>query len=97
MENVELIRMAVGVVSVPTIVALIQLFKRIITGLPSQVWLATSFILGVASQMLMAYALDAPVDFLGWLIHIGAGIVSGLAASKAYDEAKAYVERRNGG
>ena len=83
MENASAV---VGVFSIPVIVGLIQLFKRIIVGLPSRVWLATSFILGVASQMLMAYAINAPVDFLGWLLLVGAGAVSGLAASKAYDE-----------
>ena len=82
MENVA----TVGLLSVPSIILLIQVFKKIIPGLPSQAWLATSFVLGVASQMLSAVALEVPVDFAGWLGLIGAGLVNGLAASKAYDE-----------
>ena len=75
----------VGVLSVPTIVAFIQFLKKV-TGLTGNVWLLTSFILGVASQALAAVAAGSPVDLGGWLALVGIGVVGGLAASKAYDE-----------
>ena len=82
MEN----SVAVGFLSVPSIILLIELFKRIVPGLSGRVWLTTSFVFGVAAQVLSAVALELPVDFAGWLTLVGLGLVNGLAASKAYDE-----------
>ena len=75
----------VGVLSVPTIVAFIQFLKKV-TGLTGNVWLLTSFILGVVSQALAAVAVSPPAGLGGWLALVGIGVVGGLAASKAYDE-----------
>ena len=82
MENAAV----VGALSVPVIVLLVQMFKKVIPGLPGQAWLATSFILGMASQMFAAGATSAPTDYAGWVNLVFAGLVSGAAASKAYDE-----------
>lgn len=76
---------AVGFLSVPVIVALIQFLKRVIP-LSGNVWLITSFALGVTAQVLSNLAVGLPVDMVGWLALIGIGVVGGLAASKAYDE-----------
>ena len=75
-----------GFISVPSIVLLIELFKRIVPGLDSRVWLTTSFVFGVAVPILTSMALELPVDLAGWLTLVGLGLVNGLAASKAYDE-----------
>jgi len=82
MQNV----IAVGFVSVANIVLFIQLMKRLVPGLSGKVWLATSFVLGVVAQVLSALASSPPVDFSEVLTLVGAGLVAGLAAAKAYDE-----------
>jgi len=72
-------------ISIPTIIGLIELMKRIF-GLPSKVCLGTSFVLGVFVKILAAIAIQMPIDWKGWVTIVGLGLVNGLAASKAFDE-----------
>ena len=75
-----------GFISVPSIVLLIELFKRIVPGLSGRVWLATSFLFGLIVPILSSLALEIPLEPSGWLTLVGLGLTNGLAASKAYDE-----------
>ena len=72
-------------ISIPTIIGLIELGKRLF-GLPSKVCLGASFAFGVAIKICAAIALGIPNDFAGWFALVGLGLVNGLAASKAWDE-----------
>lgn len=78
-------------VSVPTILSLIQFLKRIFDRAPGKVWFASSFLMGISALIITGLATVPPVDLLSWLGLVGKGLLSGLAASKAYDEWKARI------
>jgi len=89
-----------GVVLIPLIVGLIQLFKRFVPKAPGNVWLALSFVLGVAGQFIV-YVIANGGEFAAvgswtlatWAACVVTGLAFGLAASKAYDEAAAADSR----
>lgn len=85
-----------GVVLIPVIVGLIQLFKRFAPNAPDNVWLALSFVFGVAGQFIVyvianggAFSSIPGWDLATWAAAVVTGLAFGLAASKAYDEVKA--------
>ena len=85
-----------GVVLIPVIVGLIQLFKRFFANAPGNLWLALSFVFGLIGQFIVYVIANGGTfaSVLDWSLAIWAaavvsGLAFGLAASKAYDEAAA--------
>jgi len=90
----------VGIFSIPVILILIEIFKRIFTSAPGWVWLVCALLLGAISQVLgKIAAVGPPISFADWVTLIGAGVTFGAATSKAYDETlkKIRAKRSNGG
>jgi len=82
---------AIGDVALlPFIVGLIQFIKRFFPKAPGNVWLFTSFLLGVVGEsVVFVIANGAGVkvwDTSTWAMIVVYGLAFGLAASKAYDE-----------
>jgi len=85
-----------GVVLIPIIVGLIQLLKRFFPTAPGNLWLALSFLFGLAGQFVVyvianggSFASIADWTLALWAACVVTGLAFGLAASKAYDESSA--------
>lgn len=76
-----------GVLLIPLVITLIQFAKQIVPDAPGNLWLGAALLFGVAGQV-AAYIADhgVPSDFNGLLALCVWGLVTGLAAAKAYDE-----------
>lgn len=73
--------------AIGVIIPLVQLLKQL-TDLSGRVWLLVSFGLGILSQVAIDIILYDQVggSVTDWIILLGAGLITGLAASKTYDE-----------
>lgn len=79
-----------GVVLLPLIVGLIEFLKRFVPAAPGNVWLAASFVLGVAGQILVFLighgGTCAGWNLETWALAVVMGLATGLATGKLYDE-----------
>jgi hypothetical protein len=82
-----------GIVLIPLIVSLIQLFKRFAPNAPSNLWLALSFVFAFIGMFVTFVIADGGTfasaltwELATWAAVIVQGLAFGLAASKAYDE-----------
>ncbi len=90
--NVDIGTFAIGnVLLMPLIVSLIQFFKRFTSRPLEKLWLALSFLFGVAGEVVIFFVANGQTTvgwvFATWAAAIVLGLQFGLAASKAYDEA----------
>lgn len=82
---------AIGnVLLLPLIVGLIEFIKRFFPQAAGNVWLATSFVLGVVGQIVV-FLIGHGGTFAGWDLETWAlavvlGLSAGLATGKLYDE-----------
>ena len=76
------------VLAIPIIIGLVNLCKRLFPAVTGRIWLAISLFLGIVTSVLGSLAAGMPKDMAGWLLVIYAGLIYGLATSKAHDTAQ---------